>query len=62
MDENHPCSKCKFFRSNPNDKKNGFCHRYPRQYSNGYYKFSLVELIDWCGEWQPSDTYIIEED
>jgi hypothetical protein len=62
METEHFCPTCKFYRQKPKDtsgsSKTGFCHRYPRQYSGGYYNIIQVEKTDWCGEWMANDEYL----
>lgn len=60
MDENHPCPSCKFYRkkSQPSNLLVGFCHRYPRTYSQGYYNIVEVKSDDWCGEWVANEEYL----
>jgi len=59
MDEQHLCPTCKFYRAKPRmENLAGYCHRYPRQYSGGYYNVIQVSDKDWCGEWVASDEYL----
>ena len=62
MDEQHLCPTCKFYRTKLKNTCGsefvGYCHRYPRVYSNGHYNIIEVKDVDWCGEWVASEEYI----
>jgi len=59
MDEQHLCPTCKFYRVKSKvENFSGYCHRYPRVYSNGYYNIIEVKDVDWCGEWIANEEYI----
>ena len=59
METEHFCPTCRFYRPKPKNTSGsnfvGFCHRYPRQYSGGYYNVTEIKADDWCGEWKPID-------
>lgn len=62
MDENHPCPTCTFYRAKPKNTSGsalvGYCHRYPRHYSSGYYNVIEVTKTDWCGEWIANEEHL----